>query len=368
MNITFDKILTLENEGKILNAENTEGEDYIVFRGFFGNSLREIFANVLLDKNLDLNVKINPDTKKKSFFFEGSYYKYFLSKELINSKDRVYWVGDNISSVLYMVGYLSDSKFNMSTSGTIATLIGKSVNYLIGATDSGDKVHGEFFRPLTEEERKVNDIEKKRKVKLDNVPLITIKPIPDIPNELVEEQIKDFEKVKKDQEKRYQKINEDDFRRLENLGPKINIDDISKKLKESNPESNSETESNSYRFSIFNEYIYIHVGDFNYKKQIDDIIENFNFDLAEKMARVFYTEKNSPLADNSSLKEVLKRSGLSALERVSMKNNDICTCGVMTAYNNGGILSLEFNPLPYESFCPDEIKEKSLSLKELFKI
>ncbi len=368
MNISFNEILNLENEQKILNAENTEGEDYIIFRGFFGNSMREIFANVLQDNNLELKIRINPDTQKKSFYYNGSYYKYFLSKDLIQNERRIYSVEDNVASVLYMIGYLSDSYINLNSSGIICTLIGKSNHLLAGATDSGSRVFGKYFTPLTEEERKDHDIEK-RSVKLDNVPLITIKPIPDVPKELVEEQIKDFEKVKKEQEERYQKINEDDFRRLENLGPKINTDDINKKLKEPSINPNdSKRELSSNRYNVYKGILYIHSGDFKYKEQIDDIIESYDFDLAEKIARVFYEEKKSPLAENLSLKEILKRSAVSALERVSSYDIDTCSCGLMTAYNNSGILTLEFNPLPKEGFCPESVKEKMVSLEEIFKV
>lgn len=76
-------------------------------------------------------------------------------------------------------------------------------------------------------------------------------------------------------------------------------------------------------------------GDFKYKEQIEEILENFDFKKVKKVMKTMGFEYKDKIT-----KENLKKNARMCLE--TAVKNDYCSCGRFEAFNIGGLLSLRF--------------------------
>lgn len=318
------------------------------YKGFFGDSPREIYAKVVQNK-VETKVFVRVEDRHEYGFATDTLctmYRFFLPLDALNGLEKEYLSfeeKDKISNFLYKIGKFSD--FEDFEFFHVGTLTDGDNHGLIGITDEGDEVRGKFFRPL----RKGESLTIKG-IKVP-VPSLNITPVPSLRDEDVEEAQKNFEK----EVGKYKK--EENFK---NIG-KV-LDHMFNITKEGLGDIR-------YMADNSENVIYKYIGDFKYEEQVKDILDNFNWELTLKLARIVYktkdTEDRSKLSD-ADLLEALKYDALFVLRRVYIERGDYYSYGLFTAENSGGVLSLDFTPVSWEH-CNTELEcdEKKVDLNKI---
>ena len=356
------------------------------YTGFFGDSPREIYAKVVQNK-VETKVFVRCVDRHEYGFSDKeyqksyTYYRYFLPLDALKEleKDFVsFEEKDRIENFLYKFGKFSDfDDFEFFHMGTLTSGDNKG---LIGITDYGDEVRGKFFRPL----RKGEGLTIKG-IKVP-VPDLNINPIPDISDKDVEEAQKNFEKEVEKYKKdgRVKQFDEGTMNRLFNVRTSKELREKIKKDVESRTNSLQEKKTTlpkvpdflkqpavpnvERQYSVYKDKLYRYSGDFKYDDQIEEILEEIDFELIAKMARIKYRDLESPKAnyEEGELALILKNDAEELLRELVKDNCGRVSCGLFTAYNDGGVLSLEFTPEGWEASTePLCFEEDALDLNTL---
>jgi len=305
------------------------------YKGFFGDSPREIYAKVVQNK-VETKVFVRVVDRHEYGFATDTLctmYRYFLPLDALKEleKDFVsFEEKDRIENFLYKFGKFSDfDDFEFFHMGTLTSGDNKG---LIGITDYGDEVRGKFFRPL----RKGECLTIKG-IKVP-VPSLNINPIPSLPKDAVDKAIENFDKEveKSEKSERMEKIHD--------------------RIRDRSNAFYGMTGKQDAQYSVYNDKLYKYTGDFKYNDQIKEILEEIDWDVIAQMARIKYRSLESPKANypEESLISMFKEDVERMFRELIEFNSGRVSCGLFTVYNDGGVLSLEFTPEGWEGNPDDE--------------
>jgi hypothetical protein len=312
------------------------------YKGFFGDSPREIYAKVVQNK-VETKVFVRVVDRHEYGFATDTLctmYRYFLPLDALNELKKDYVSLDDLEenksaldNFLYKFGRFSNQED--FSSSKVGTLVGSNENSLIGISDEGEKVYGIFFRPLRKDEGLTI-----KGIKVP-VPDLNINPIPSLPKDAVDKAIENFDKEVEKSEKsdRMEKIH-DRIRRRSNAFYGM-------------------TGKQDVQYSVYKDKLYKYIGDFKYEDQIKEIMEEFDWCTVAQMARIKYRSLESPKANypDESLISMFKEDAERMLRELIELNCNRVACGLFTVYNDGGVLSLEFTPEGWEGSSDEEDSE-----------
>ena len=330
------------------------------YTGFFGDSPREIYAKVVQNK---VETKIfvrcidthNYGFSDKEFQKSYDYYRYFLPLDALKELEKDYVSLDDlevnknaIDNFLWKLGKFSNQED--FSSSKIGTLVGSNENSLVGISDDGENIYGIFFRPLREGEGLTI-----KGIKVP-VPDLNITPIPPLPREEVNKAIDNFDKEV------------EDYRDAVSVNQGKFLDKIEKDLREGS-ENLLALHANppEVQYSVYKDKLYKYTGDFKYDDQINEIMEEFDWRIVVPMARIKYRDLESPKAKypEDDLISMLKDDAEKVLIDLVQANCGRVSCGLFTAHNDGGCLSLDFTPESWEGSDNSDCRTESVELSKI---
>ncbi len=333
MTCRFDDINNLFNKFAIDAFDIVSGAKEVEkeYKGFFGDSVREIYTKVVWN---DIYTKFfvhDADRHEYGFADDVHYdkvFRFFLPLDALDELEKDYVSFEDLKNdknaldnFLWKLGKFSNQEdFSSSNVGTLA---GSNERSLVGINDNGENIYGNFFKPLREDEGFV--------IKGVKVPVsaLNITPIPPFPREEVDKAIDNFDKEVKNYKK---------SKRIDK------IQDV--------------------QYSVYKNKLYKYTGDFKYKDQIEEIMEELDWNLIAKMARIKYIDLESPKGNylEENLILILKGDAKAILEELVENNCGRVSCGLFTAHNDGGCLSLDFTPEGWEGSDSSEVRTECTDL------